>query len=59
MEVVAPQIAVTLTRAPVTDKAAIEDAIRAVAEAPGGALMVMLDVFMLLHRQNDFQPCDR
>jgi putative ABC transport system substrate-binding protein len=54
MEVVAPQIAVTLTRAPVTDKAAIEDAIRAVAGAPGGALMVMPDVFMLLHRQTIF-----
>jgi putative ABC transport system substrate-binding protein len=54
MEVVAPQIAVTLTRAPVTDKAAIEDTIRAVAGAPGGALMVMPDVFMLLHRQTIF-----
>jgi putative ABC transport system substrate-binding protein len=54
MEVVAPQIAVTLSHAPVTDKGAIESAIRAAASAPGGALMIMPDVFMLLHRQTIF-----
>jgi putative tryptophan/tyrosine transport system substrate-binding protein len=54
MEVVAPQIAVTLVLAPVTDKAAIENAIGKLASAPGSALMVMPDVFTSLHRQTIF-----
>jgi putative tryptophan/tyrosine transport system substrate-binding protein len=54
METVAPQIAITLSHAPVTDKAAIENAIRAAANTPGRALMIMPDVFMLLHRQMIF-----
>src|SRR3954447_19550063 len=38
METVAPQMAITLVHAPVTDKEAIENAIRAAADAPGCAL---------------------
>ena len=54
MEVVAPQVAVTLSRAPVADKEAIESVIRTAANAPGGSLMIMPDVFLLLHRQTIF-----
>jgi putative ABC transport system substrate-binding protein len=55
MEVVAPQIAVTLIRTPVTDKAALETAIHAVAGVPGSALMIMPDVFTVLHRRTIFE----
>jgi putative tryptophan/tyrosine transport system substrate-binding protein len=54
METVAPQLAITLSHAQVTDTAAIENAIRAAANTPGRALMIMPDVFMLLHRQMIF-----
>jgi putative ABC transport system substrate-binding protein len=54
METVAPQLAITLSHAQVTDKGAIEDAIRAASGAPGRALMIMPDVFTLLHRQTIF-----
>jgi len=53
METVAPQIAMTLGHAQVTDRGAIESAIRAAA-APGLALMIMPDVFTALHRQTIF-----
>jgi putative ABC transport system substrate-binding protein len=51
METVAPQLAITLSHTPVADKGAIEAAIRATAHTPGRALMIMPDVFTLLHRQ--------
>ena len=54
METVAPQLAIVLGHAQVTDKGAIETAIRAAASTPGGALMVMPDVFTALHRQMIF-----
>lgn len=54
METVAPQIAITLSYAQVTDKAAIENAISAAAATPGRALMIMPDVFTALHRQTIF-----
>jgi putative tryptophan/tyrosine transport system substrate-binding protein len=54
METVAPQMAITLAHAQVTDKAAIESAIQAAAGAPGRALMIMPDVFTALHRQTIF-----
>src|SRR5450631_258523 len=53
-ETVAPQLAITLVHAQVTDKGAIENAIQAAAEAPGRALMIMPDVFTALHRQTIF-----
>jgi putative ABC transport system substrate-binding protein len=55
METVAPQMAMTLAHAPVTDKNAIENALRAAAGTPGRALMIMPDVFMALHRQTIFK----
>lgn len=55
LEAVAPQIAVTLLRAPVRDKAAIENAIAALAAAPGIGLLVMPDVFTTLHRETIFR----
>jgi ABC-type uncharacterized transport system substrate-binding protein len=54
LEAVAPQIAVTLLRAPVHDKAAIESAIEGLGTAAGTALMVMPDVFTTLHRETIF-----
>ena len=54
MEAVAPQIAVTLQRAPVRDQAAIESAINGLAGAPGIALLIMPDVFTFLHRETIF-----
>ena len=55
MEAVAPQIAVTLLRAPVRDQAAIESAINGLAGAPGIALLIMPDVFTFLHRETIFR----
>jgi putative ABC transport system substrate-binding protein len=55
MEVVAPQIAVTLLRAPVRNQAAIESAINGLAGAPGIGLLVMPDVFTTLHRETIFR----
>jgi putative tryptophan/tyrosine transport system substrate-binding protein len=55
METVAPQIAVTLLRAPVRDQAAIESAITGLAGAPGIGLLVMPDVFTTLHRETIFR----
>jgi putative ABC transport system substrate-binding protein len=54
MEIVAPQIGITLIRATVGDKAEIENAIAGFAGAPGGGLMIMPDVFMSLHREMIF-----
>jgi putative ABC transport system substrate-binding protein len=54
METVAPQLAIALSHAQVADKVAIENAIRAAASTPGGALMIMPDVFTLLHRKTIF-----
>lgn len=55
MEVVAPRLGLTLMRAPITDKAGIENAINEFASAPAGGLMVMPDVFTTLHRGTIFQ----
>jgi putative ABC transport system substrate-binding protein len=55
MEVVAPQLAVTLIRAPVRDEAGIESAIGGLASAPGIGLMIMPDVFTTLHRETIFK----
>jgi putative ABC transport system substrate-binding protein len=55
MEAVAPQIAVTLLRAPARDQAAIESAINGLAGAPGVGLLVMPDVFTTLHRETIFR----
>jgi putative ABC transport system substrate-binding protein len=55
MEAVAPQIAVTLLRAPVRDQGAIESAITGLAGAPGIGLLVMPDVFTTLHRETIFR----
>jgi putative tryptophan/tyrosine transport system substrate-binding protein len=51
METVAPQVGVTLIRAPVRDTAAIESAISKLASAPGGGLVVLPDIFMALNRE--------
>jgi putative ABC transport system substrate-binding protein len=55
MEAVAPQIPVTLQRAPVRDQAAIESAINGLASASGSALLIMPDVFTFLHRDTIFR----
>jgi putative tryptophan/tyrosine transport system substrate-binding protein len=55
LEAVAPQIAVTLLRTPVREKAAIESAIEGLAAAPGIGLLVMPDVFTTLHRDTIFR----
>src|SRR5437879_8240916 len=55
MEAVAPQIALTLIRAPGRDKAAIENAIGSFADAKSGGLMIMPDVFTTLHRATIFE----
>ena len=55
METVAPQVAVTLIRAPVHDTAAIESAISKLTSAPGGGLILMPDVFMALNREIIFR----
>jgi putative ABC transport system substrate-binding protein len=54
MEAVAPQIAMTLSRAQVRDQAAIESAINGLANAPRSGLLVMPDVFTFLHRETIF-----
>ena len=59
MEVVAPQIGVTLIRAPVGDKAGIENAIIKIASATGSGLMIMPDVFTTLHREAIFELATR
>jgi putative ABC transport system substrate-binding protein len=59
MEGVAPQIAVKLIRAPITDKAGIESAISGLASAPGSGLMIMPDVFTTLHRETIFELATR
>jgi putative ABC transport system substrate-binding protein len=59
MEVVAPQIGITLIRAPVGDKAGIENAITKIAGAPGSGLMIMPDVFTTLHRETIFELATR
>jgi putative ABC transport system substrate-binding protein len=55
LDAVAPQIAVTLLRTPVRDKAGIESAIEGLAAAPGTGLLVMPDVFTTLHRDTIFR----
>jgi putative ABC transport system substrate-binding protein len=55
LEAVAPQIGLTLVRAPVRDAAAIESAINAPAATAGVGLLVMPDVFTTLHRQTIFR----
>jgi putative ABC transport system substrate-binding protein len=55
MEVVAPQIGLTLVRATVHDKAGVENAINGLAGTPTCALMVMPDVFTTLHRGTIFE----
>jgi len=59
MDVVAPQLPVTLTRAPVRDKAAIENTIGNLASAPGGGLVILPDVFMALNRDMIFDLAAR
>lgn len=54
METVAPQLAISLSYAEVTEKGAIENAIVAAAGVPGCALMIMPDVFTALHRRMIF-----
>jgi putative ABC transport system substrate-binding protein len=55
MDVVAPQIGMTLVRATVRDKAGIENAINGLASKPNSGLMVMPDVFTTLHRGTIFE----
>src|SRR5438270_5823784 len=55
MEAVAPQIALTLVRAQVRDKASIEQAIGTFANGQSSGLMVMPDVFTTLHRGTIFE----
>ena len=50
LDTAAPSLGMTLTRAAVRDPAAIESAIAAVAGEPGGALVLMPDVFLVRHR---------
>jgi putative ABC transport system substrate-binding protein len=59
MEGAAPQVAVTLERAPVSSPAEIEQAIRKLAAAPGGGLVIMPDVFMQIHRDLIFEFATR
>ena len=59
MDVVAPQVAVTLTRAPVRDKGAIENTITNLADAPTGGLVILPDVFMALNRDMTFELATR
>jgi putative ABC transport system substrate-binding protein len=54
MEAIAPSLGMTLVRSPVRDKAAIEGAIEKISAAPGGALMIVPDVFMVLHSKTTF-----
>ena len=50
LDAAAPSLGITLTRAAVRDAAAIESAIAAIAGEPGGALLVLPDVFTVRHR---------
>ena len=59
MEVVAPQIGLTLIRAPVTDKTGIENAISGLTPPQGSGLMIMPDVFTTLHRETIFELATR
>jgi putative ABC transport system substrate-binding protein len=59
MDIVAPQVAVMLTRAPVRDKAAIENTISNLAGAAGGGLVILPDVFMALNREMIFELAAR
>jgi putative ABC transport system substrate-binding protein len=54
MEAIAPGLGMTLVRSPVRDKEAIESAIGKISTAPGGALAIIPDVFMLLHGKTIF-----
>ena len=55
METVAPQVGVTLIRAPVRNTAEIESAISKLTSAPGGGLILMPDVYMALNREMIFR----
>jgi len=55
MQVVAPQIGVTLMSTPVGDKAAIEAAFDNLGSMSSGGVVVMPDVFMTLHRDTIFR----
>jgi putative ABC transport system substrate-binding protein len=59
MEVLAPQIGVTLIRAPVTDRTAIENAIGGPTVPRSSGLMIMPDVFTTLHREAIFELATR
>jgi len=59
METVAPQVAMTLERAPVSSSAEIEQVIGKVAASPGGGLVIMPDVFMQLQRDLIFSLTTR
>jgi putative ABC transport system substrate-binding protein len=54
MEAIAPSLGMTLTRAEVRDKEAIESVIDRLSGAPDGGLVIMPDVFMLLHSRTIF-----
>jgi putative ABC transport system substrate-binding protein len=54
MEAIAPSLGMTLVRSSVRDKEAIENAIGKISAAPGGALAIIPDVFMLLHSRTIF-----
>jgi putative ABC transport system substrate-binding protein len=54
MESVAPQLGVTLIQRPVRDRTAIEEIIGGLAGATDAGLMIMPDIFLLLHRQTIF-----
>jgi putative ABC transport system substrate-binding protein len=59
MQVVAPQIGVTLIQIPVGDLAAIEAALGKFVGTSGGGLVVMPDVFTTLHRDMIFGIANR
>ena len=59
MEAVAPQMGLTLTRAPVGDEAAIEAAISKLAGEPDAGLIVMPDIFAGLHSELIFALATR
>ncbi len=50
LDAAVPSLGITLVRGAVRDAAAIESAIAAIASEPGGALVLMPDVFLVRHR---------
>ena len=59
MEAVAPQMGLTLARAPVDDQAAIEAAMSKLAGEPNAGLIVMPDIFAGLHSELIFALATR